>query len=316
MAYQQLRLNNFSHAWKELYTKINAQCNSLGVPYKHRAKLLTKELEFLSLLLHDVLPYNFSEQGIFPGDKNVSSYSLFFSEDDPLSVACKKWLDFLGDDYELFWNVFSEKISYNHLDNTEILKLHDIFEVIWFINPQGIQKLLSSLDGMRTYQQIHDKVSSIEYWTHSRSKIFYVWMMFGWRLLPNDFPAYNSSSGPEKLELSQWIPRSFTREKFISKELYLFERVLNSSETKWELREKYLDNFQDKQNNVTILGFPEIFTYYNGVKFQKKVENYTMYFSNHYIKDRRKIFLDQVHTVHRQLFNYHKNLVKNSRSSN
>ena len=104
----------------------------------------------------------------------MSSYSLFFSEDDSLSVAYKKWLDFLGDDYELFWNVFRKKISYNYLDNAEILKLHNIFDVIWFINPQGVQKLLSSLDGMRTYQQIHNKVSSIEYWTHSRSKIFYV----------------------------------------------------------------------------------------------------------------------------------------------
>lgn len=53
MFYYQLKTNGYTHAWKELYTKINSQCNALGIPYRKRMALYLKEIEYLSLLLHD-----------------------------------------------------------------------------------------------------------------------------------------------------------------------------------------------------------------------------------------------------------------------
>ena len=69
-----MKVNGYEHAWKEIYTKINAQCNALGIPYKNRIKLYQKEMEFLSSLLHDVMPKNYAKRGIFP---NVEDMKLF-----------------------------------------------------------------------------------------------------------------------------------------------------------------------------------------------------------------------------------------------
>ena len=90
MFYYQLKVNGYTHAWKEIYTKINEQCNALGIPYKRRMLLYLKEIEYLSLMLHDVLPSHYNEQGIVPGDTSVSDHQTFFSPKDSINVARKK----------------------------------------------------------------------------------------------------------------------------------------------------------------------------------------------------------------------------------
>ena len=176
----QLKTNNLDHAWKTLYTEINKQCNVLGIPYKFRNKMFIKELEYLSLIMHDVLPYNYQEQGIFPQDKSISSYKIFFSEDDSLSVARKKWLTFLNEDYEFFWDAFSGRLPLYQLSDYDVVKLQDLLEIIWFINPKGVQKLLSTIRGIRDVQYVHQKSSAMKYYVHSRHKGYYLWMVFGW----------------------------------------------------------------------------------------------------------------------------------------
>ena len=37
--YYQLKTNGYTHAWKEVYIKGNAQCNALSIPYKKRLSL-------------------------------------------------------------------------------------------------------------------------------------------------------------------------------------------------------------------------------------------------------------------------------------
>ena len=32
--YYQLKTNGYTHVWKEMYIKVNAQCNAIGIPYK------------------------------------------------------------------------------------------------------------------------------------------------------------------------------------------------------------------------------------------------------------------------------------------
>ena len=111
--YYQLKTNGYTHAWKEMYIKVNAQCNAIGIPYKKRLSLYLKEIEYLSLLLHDTLPSNYSKQGIAPGDISISSHHTFFSPKDSITVVCRKWYDFLGQDYEDFWDVYSNKIDFD-----------------------------------------------------------------------------------------------------------------------------------------------------------------------------------------------------------
>ena len=52
----QLNKNHFSHAWKQTYEQINDFCDAFCIPYKSRNKFYIKELEFLALYIHDILP--------------------------------------------------------------------------------------------------------------------------------------------------------------------------------------------------------------------------------------------------------------------
>ena len=133
--YNQLSRNNMTHAWKQIYEDVNDYCDTFCIPYKNRKKLYIMEMQFLSLHMHDVMPEHYNEQGIYPYDKSISNYTLFFHEDDPISTARKKWLDFIIDDYILFWDVFSNKIKLSELDDQTIVKVHDVFEIVNFINP-------------------------------------------------------------------------------------------------------------------------------------------------------------------------------------
>ena len=74
-----------------MYIKVNAQYNAIGIPFKKRLSLYLKEIKYLSLLLHDTLPSNYSKQGIAPGDISISSHQTFFSPKDSITIVRKKW---------------------------------------------------------------------------------------------------------------------------------------------------------------------------------------------------------------------------------
>ena len=168
--FHQMKANGYEHAWKDIYTKVNLQCNALGIPYKNRIKLYQKEMEFLSLLLHDVMPKNYAKQGIFPNDVTVSSYQLFFSPEDSINIARKKWYDYLGNDYKFFWDVYSNIIHITTLSIYDITKLNDIKEIIWFINPIGMQYLVQTPKIYDKMMFVHQQACSLENWVHSRHK--------------------------------------------------------------------------------------------------------------------------------------------------
>ena len=64
----------------------------------------------------------YNEQGIYQDDPSISRHTLFFREDDPISIARKKWLDFIIDDYIFFWDVFSNKIKFGEFARSRFYK--------------------------------------------------------------------------------------------------------------------------------------------------------------------------------------------------
>ena len=121
-------------------------------------------MEFLSLLLHDGMLKNYAKQGIFPNDVTVSYHQLFFIQITKLSIY-------------------------------DITKLNDIKEIIWFINSTGMQYLVQTREIYDKMMFVHQRACSVKNWVHSRHKSFYVWMMFGWRQLPKEYPSHDSA-GP------------------------------------------------------------------------------------------------------------------------
>ena len=68
-----------------------------------------KEIEYLSLLVHDMLPSNYCKQDMIPVNISTSSHQTIFSPKDSIIIAHKKWYNNLRNDYEFFWGVHSNK---------------------------------------------------------------------------------------------------------------------------------------------------------------------------------------------------------------
>ena len=62
--YNQLITIKMTIGWNKLYIFLQEYWDALGIPYKNRHKLMIIELEFALLLMCDVLPKNYKEQGI------------------------------------------------------------------------------------------------------------------------------------------------------------------------------------------------------------------------------------------------------------
>ena len=78
--YNQLKKNGIEHSFKDLYQKSNYLWGKYGIPYNKRKKLLLVEIEMVSLLMCDVLPSNYSEQGIWVDDESQGKFYTFFKD--------------------------------------------------------------------------------------------------------------------------------------------------------------------------------------------------------------------------------------------
>ena len=94
MFFQQLKQHGMEQSFKTLYEELHVIWDEYGIPYNKRKKLLLVEIEMISLLICDVLPCNYSEQGIWVGDKSQGTYYNFF-QDKNVDSGRKKWVDLL-----------------------------------------------------------------------------------------------------------------------------------------------------------------------------------------------------------------------------
>ena len=145
--------NSFKKLYKELHLIWNEYC----IPYNKRRKLLLVEIEMISLLMCDVLPYNYTEQGILLNDESQGQYYKFF-KDKIVDTRRKKWLDLLSiSTYEWFWKVYAGSISITSLQDIDFVTLHDIFEIVSFIHPWAVQILLHDNTMQNKYMFIKEK---------------------------------------------------------------------------------------------------------------------------------------------------------------
>ena len=71
--------NNLTIGCNKLYEFLQEHWDALGIPYKNRHKLMIIELEFASLLMCDILPKNYKDQGIWVNDPSQGRFYKFFS---------------------------------------------------------------------------------------------------------------------------------------------------------------------------------------------------------------------------------------------
>ena len=92
--------------------------------------------------MSDILPYNYSEQGIWVNKQSQDQYYNYFRNKN-VDSGCKRWLDILTKTtYDWFRKVYSNFISLATLNDMDIVMLDDIFDIITFIDPLAVQLLL------------------------------------------------------------------------------------------------------------------------------------------------------------------------------
>ena len=72
------------------------------------------------------------------------------------------------DDYIFFWNVLSNKIKFGELKDDEFIKLHDLFEIVTFINPQAIRMILNEPKSFKLLKMI--RLKAIDRQNHVQSR--------------------------------------------------------------------------------------------------------------------------------------------------
>ena len=191
------------------------------IPLQATQQILHKEDRISITFIHNIIPAGKSDQGMYQDDPSISRYTLLFREDGPVSITQKKWIDFTIEDYIFFWDVFSNKIKFGGLQDQNYIKIHDLFEIVAFTNPQAIQIILNDPELFELLRLIRLSIIDRHYYVHSKHSTDYAWKICGWRPLYPDLPCCNSSHFLSQSQLSQWILRSFPRNKFLSNILYI-----------------------------------------------------------------------------------------------
>ena len=168
----------------------------------------------ISLLICDVLPCNYSEQEIWVGDKSQGTYYNFF-QDKNVDSGHKKWFNLLEyATYKWFWDVYTSNINLTTLNDEEIVMLDDIFGIVTFIHPRAVQNLLKNPTMLRKFIFIREKAKMRSPWVETRHHLYYIWHFFGFQILPNSYPSYDSTRNNNILESTRWISHLMTMESF------------------------------------------------------------------------------------------------------
>ena len=278
MFYNQLMTNNMTIGWNKLYEFLQEHWDALGIPYKNRHKLMTTELEFASLLMCDVLPKNYKEQGIWVNDPSQGRYYKFFSGLN-IHEARRKWLNIISYDcYLWFWNIYAGSKPISTLNDKEIVKLFDLFDIIKFINPKAIRTLLEDKILLQKYTTIYGKAMQVQHYVTTRHQSFYLWMFYGWRELPNDYPAYDSSGTNSIHNATKWISNLTSCEDFFKNYKHYYINELEGYGFDYYSYESPPTLDENTRWLASPNNFYPKFDLLNGVRSAQNKDNVTLYF--------------------------------------
>ena len=98
----QLMKNGYLHSFRELYEELDSYYDTWVILYKNIKTLFLNKIEQISLFIFDILPENYMEQGMWPNNPPQGSWATFLSKIDIIHEARNKWLQLIGEDYQLF----------------------------------------------------------------------------------------------------------------------------------------------------------------------------------------------------------------------
>ena len=231
--YNQLKRNGMEHSFQELFEKLNYLWDEYGIPYNKRRKLLLVEIEMVSLIMCDVLPCNYSEQGIWVDDESQGRYYNFFKDKD-VEKGRKKWYDLITPaTYNWFWDIYTNYVGLSTLSDEQIVLLNDIFDIIKFINPPAIKMLLSVDSTVQKYMFIREKATICEPWVETRHHLYYIWIFYGFRPLPSGYPSYDPSGQNDIVNATRWVSKLMMTHDFYDNYDHFYVSRMKKGERKY-----------------------------------------------------------------------------------
>ena len=97
------------------------------------------------------------------------------------------------------------------MQDQDYIKIHDLLEIIIFINPHEMQKMLIDRKLFRSLKLIRLKIIVRKHHGFTNHYTYYVWIIYRWILLHLDLQHYDSSHLLSPPQLSCWDTKSFWR---------------------------------------------------------------------------------------------------------
>ena len=147
-----------------------------------------------------------------------------------------------------------------------MVKLHDIHEIVYFINSKGISVILENAKTNSLVKYIYQRFLKVKDWNTIRHYSYYSLIIYGWKQIPVHFPSFNSSSNPQTVILSRWVPRSVPYEDYIGYDHYI---IMEQNETKdnstKDLIPSYISSYKEKLIMMPRSHYEERITYSDSI---------------------------------------------------
>ena len=134
-------------------------------------------MENISLFIHNIMHEGYNLEGIYQDDPSTSRDFL----EKIIQLCCNQemawlyhwWLHILRD-------VFAINIKFGELQDQDYIKIHDLLEIIIFINPQEMQKMLTDPKLFRSLKLIRLKTIVRKHHDFTKHSAYYVWIIYRW----------------------------------------------------------------------------------------------------------------------------------------
>ena len=212
---------NMHQQYKEHWELMEKYYDDWCIPHNYRSIFRIHELNYISLMIHDILPTSYMKILSPTDSKPKGKLFNYFEKYDDVKSARMKWLSAIKKDYIWFWKTLHEYHPKIKLSSYEIVKFDDLSHIIKFINPKAWFLAISDPIYSKRIAKITQNAKFSRHWVVTRHKFYYEWLFFGWKQLPKDYPLHRSPQNSQYPDhITNWVPKRFLHKNYTNQDLF------------------------------------------------------------------------------------------------
>ena len=138
--------------------------------------------------------------------------------------------------------------------------------------------------------------------TYTRHSVYYTWMTYGYRSLYSDLPSYNSCYFLKPMQLSCWVPKTFIRQKYLTKYLYFVKKKFSQDQQKFVYYQNVIHDFQAKNHFANKKNSYPKNEYYHAIINERSLKSHYSYIDTTEMAKERDIFFNSEALNHKHLY--------------